>query len=56
MIARSRALSALVLVLLLTQFATQSIQPVIVLFVKELVGDRLVAGARSGPGASRPPD
>src|SRR5271166_2236513 len=48
MITRSRALSALVLVLLLTQFATQSIQPVIVLFVKELVGDRPELGTLAG--------
>ena len=48
MITRSRALSALVLVLLLTQFATQSIQPVIVLFVKELVGDRPELGSLAG--------
>jgi DHA1 family multidrug resistance protein-like MFS transporter len=48
MIARSRALSALVLVLLLTQFATQSIQPVIVLFVRELVGDRPELGTLAG--------
>jgi len=48
MITRSRALSALVLVLLLTQFATQSIQPVIVLFVKELVGNRPELGTLAG--------
>ena len=48
MIAGSRALSALVLVLLLTQFATQSISPVIVLFVRELVGDRPELGTLAG--------
>src|ERR1700722_10010956 len=48
MIARSPALTALVLVLLLTQFATQSIQPVIVLFVKELVGNRPSLGTLAG--------
>ena len=48
MITRSRALSALVLVLLFTQFATQSIQPVIVLFVKELVGNRPELGTLAG--------
>jgi DHA1 family multidrug resistance protein-like MFS transporter len=37
---RSRGMSALVLVLLLTQFGVQAIQPVITLFVQDLVGPR----------------
>jgi MFS transporter, DHA1 family, multidrug resistance protein len=48
MITRSRSLSALVLVLLLIQFATQSIQPVITLFVQELVGNRPELGTLAG--------
>jgi MFS transporter, DHA1 family, multidrug resistance protein len=34
------AMAALVLVLLLTQFATQSVQPVVTLYVQDMVGDR----------------
>ena len=37
---RARGMSALVLVLLLTQFGVQAIQPVITLFVQDLVGPR----------------
>ena len=48
MIARSQVLVALVLVLLLTQFATQSIQPVITLFVQELLGSRPDLGTLAG--------
>lgn len=48
LIARSRSLSVLVMVLLLVQFATQSIQPVITLFVQELVGNRPELGTLAG--------
>jgi DHA1 family multidrug resistance protein-like MFS transporter len=48
MISRSQVLVALVLVLLLTQFATQSIQPVITLFVQELLGSRPDLGTLAG--------
>jgi DHA1 family multidrug resistance protein-like MFS transporter len=37
---RARGMSSLVLVLLLTQFGVQAIQPVITLFVQDLVGSR----------------
>jgi DHA1 family multidrug resistance protein-like MFS transporter len=48
LITRSSSLSALVLVLLLTQFATQAIQPVITLFVQELVGPEANLGTLGG--------
>ena len=48
MISRSQVLVALVLVLLLTQFAVQSIQPVITLFVQELLGNRPDLGTLAG--------
>jgi DHA1 family multidrug resistance protein-like MFS transporter len=48
LITRSSSLSALVLVLLLTQFATQAIQPVITLFVEELVGPHADLGTLGG--------
>ena len=48
MITRSRILVALVMVLLLTQFATQAIQPVITLFVQELLGNRPDLGTLAG--------
>lgn len=48
MISRSQILVALVLVLLLTQFATQSIQPVITVFVQELIGARPDLGTLAG--------
>ena len=48
MITRSRVLLALVLTLLMVQFATQSIQPVITLFVQELIGNPPSLGTLAG--------
>ena len=48
MISRSQVLVALVMVLMLTQFATQAIQPLITLFVQELEGNRPDLGTLAG--------
>ncbi len=37
---RSRGLAALILVMLMAQFATQAVQPVVTLFVQEMLGQR----------------
>jgi DHA1 family multidrug resistance protein-like MFS transporter len=42
------AMAALVLVLLLTQFATQAVQPVVALYVQDMVGDRPDIATLSG--------
>ncbi len=40
MLARSKALLALIVVMLMAQFATQAVQPVVTLFVQEMLGPR----------------
>jgi DHA1 family multidrug resistance protein-like MFS transporter len=40
MLARSKALLALIVVMLMAQFATQAVQPVVTLFVQEMLGQR----------------
>ncbi len=40
MVARSKALLALIVVMLMAQFATQAVQPVVTLFVQEMLGQR----------------
>ena len=44
----SGAMAALVLVLLLTQFATQAVQPVVALYVQDILGDRPDLATLSG--------
>ncbi|MCC6716823.1 MAG: MFS transporter [Acetobacteraceae bacterium] len=46
------AMAALVLVLLLTQFATQAVQPVVALYVQDMVGDRPDLATLSGVALS----
>lgn len=46
------AMAALVLVLLLTQFATQAVQPVVALYVQDILGDRPDLATLSGVALS----
>ncbi len=46
------AMAALVLVLLLTQFAVQSVQPVVTLYVQDMVGDRADLATLAGVAMS----
>lgn len=48
LMAGSGAMAALVLVLLLTQFATQAVQPVVALYVQDILGDRPDLATLSG--------
>jgi len=48
----NQAMAALVLVLLLTQFAVQSVQPVVTLYVQDMVGDRADLATLAGVAMS----